>query len=43
MKMGTAHKQNISVQHRIWNQNGTQKSEPVEFGYFCTTPPENVY
>ena len=21
MKMGTAHKQNISVQHRIWNQN----------------------
>jgi hypothetical protein len=31
MKMGTAQKQNISVQHRIWNQNGTQKSEPVEF------------
>lgn len=31
MKMGNSQKQNISVQHRIWNQNGTQKSEPVDF------------
>jgi hypothetical protein len=31
MKMGNSQKQNISVQHRIWNKTGTQKSEPVEF------------
>jgi hypothetical protein len=31
MKMGNSQKQNIAIQHRIWNQNGTQKSEPVEF------------
>jgi len=29
--MGTAQKQNISVQHRIWNKTGNQKSEPIEF------------
>jgi len=31
MKMGTAYKQNISVQHRQWNKLGVQKTNPVEF------------
>ena len=31
MKMGTAQKQNISVQHRQWNKLGVQKTNPVEF------------
>jgi len=31
MKMGNSQKQNIAIQHRIWNKTGTQKSEPVEF------------
>ena len=31
MKMGTAQKQNIAVQHRQWNKLGVQKTNPVEF------------
>jgi hypothetical protein len=31
MKMGTAQKQNISVQHRQWNKREVQKTNPVEF------------
>jgi len=31
MKMGTAQKQNISVQHRQWNKRGVQKTNPVKF------------
>ena len=31
MKMGTAQKQNISVQHRQWNKLGVQKTNPVDF------------
>jgi len=31
MKMGNSQKQNIAIQHRIWNKTGTQKSEPIEF------------
>jgi hypothetical protein len=31
MKMGNSQKQNIAIQHRVWNKTGTQKSEPIEF------------
>ena len=31
MKMGTVQKQNIAIQHRIWNKTGTQKTNPVDF------------
>jgi len=31
MKMGTAQKQNISVQHGQWNKRRVQKTNPVEF------------
>jgi hypothetical protein len=31
MKMGTAQKQNIAIQHRQWNKLGVQKTNPVEF------------
>jgi hypothetical protein len=33
MKMGTAHKQNIAIQHRYWNTHGgyTRAKNPVSF------------
>ena len=29
MKMGTAQKQNISVQHRIWNRNNSRPKQVI--------------
>ena len=37
MKMGTAQKQNIATQHRIWNRMGVQKTNPVEFDKWFLT------